>query len=87
MLALCDEGLLGKRYSDGKAVLDLKKYRDFYDGEKVDEGSAKLKSMILEAGSINAVGKDAIHLLQEFGYDVSMARIIQKVPHLHVYKI
>jgi len=87
ILALCDEGLLGKKYSEGKMVLDLIRYRAFYEGEKLDESSEELKRMISEAGSINAVGKNSIHVLQEFGYDVSAAKSMQNMPHLHVYKI
>jgi hypothetical protein len=87
VLALCDEGLLGKKYSEGKVVLDLIKYRNFYEGEKLDQNSEELKKMISEAGSINAVGKNSVRLLQEFGYDVSAAKSVQNTPHLHVYKV
>jgi hypothetical protein len=87
ILALCDDGLLGKKYSEGKMVLDLIRYRSFYEGEKLDESGEELKKMISEAGSINAVGEKSIRVLQEFGYDVSAAKSVQKVPHLHVYKI
>ena len=87
VLAMCDEELLGKKFSEGKAVLDLIKYREFYEGERLDESSEELKKMISEAGSINAVGKKSIRMLQEFGYDISAVKSVQKVPHLHVYKI
>ncbi|VVB73245.1 Uncharacterised protein [uncultured archaeon] len=87
VLAMCDEGVLGKKYSEGKIVLDLIKHRGFYEGEALDESSEELKRMISEADSINAVGKRSVRLLQEFGYDVSAAKSVQKVPHLHVYKI
>jgi hypothetical protein len=87
VLAMCDEKLLGKRYSEGKLVLDLIKYRAFYEGEKLDRSSDELKKMISEAGSINAVGENSIRVLQEFGYDVSVAKSVQNIPNLHVYKI
>jgi len=87
VLAMCDEGLLGKKYSEGKAVLDLIKHREFYEGKELDESDKELKKMVSEAGSINAVGKKSIRVLQEFGYDVSATRSVQKIPHLHVYKV
>ena len=87
VLAICDENLLGKKYSEGKVVLDLIRYRAFYEGEKLGEGSEELKRMVSEASSINAVGKDSVRVLQEFGHDVSAAKSVQNIPHLHVYKL
>jgi len=87
VLALCDEGILGKRYTEGKSVLDLKKHKGFYEGEGFDAGNPKLKEMVSEADSMNAVGKESVRFLEGFGYDVSAAKTIEGIPHLHVYRI
>lgn len=87
VLAICDAELLGNVYKEGKAVLDLKKYRSFFEGETIEDNKEKLNEMISEADSINAVGEESIRILAERGFDTSSVRQVQKIPHLQVYKI
>lgn len=87
VLALCDEELIGKKYKEGKTVLDLDKYRVFYEGEKIDEDREKISALVRDADSINAVGSRSIALLEELGLNISNARTVKGVLHLHVYKI
>lgn len=87
VLAICDESLLGNTYKEGKVVLDLKKYRNFFEGETIDEKSEELREMISEANSINIVGEDSISILAKLGYDTSAVRKVSGIPHLQIYKI
>ncbi|MFA6035940.1 MAG: DUF424 family protein [Candidatus Micrarchaeia archaeon] len=85
IVALCDAELLGKTLREGAVVLDLKKYGDFYKGEKADE---KIASKAVEGGtSINAVGKRSVSVVRKaLKCDEASVRMIQKVPHLQVYR-
>lgn len=60
MVAMCDEELIGKVFTEGAKEINLKDYADFYKGELVDE--EKALSMIDERSlySANVVGKRAV---------------------------
>lgn len=89
--AMCDAELIGKRFVSGKKVLDLDKYRSFYDGESFDdqkkEDKEKVSKLACSATSINAVGKKSVALLKEIGYSVDNAAKIADVPHIQLYRI
>jgi hypothetical protein len=86
IVALCDAELLGKTLREGAVVLDLKKYGEFYKGEKTDE--KKAGKAVAEGTSINAVGQKSVSVVKKaLKCDESSVRIIQKVPHLQVYKV
>jgi hypothetical protein len=78
ILAICDKGLLGKKFTDGNKQLDLRS--DFYKGEYMDKD--ELKEMTRKAYIINAVGKKSVSFLEKEGL-VSRDKIIKidKVPH------
>lgn len=85
MVALCDEELIGKVLLGKKARLDLVAYSSFYVGKKVDEKEA-VKALV-DAQSINIVGKKSLAAAKKAGLPVSSAKNIGGVPHLQAYKI
>jgi len=102
IVALCDAELIGKVLKGGEAVLDLKKYGDFYKGEKVKVGGAgkagkkgeagaderKVAKALGEATSINAVGKKAVGLVsRELEVEPESVKSVGGVPHVQVYKV
>lgn len=90
IVSVCDTELLGQVYRRGKCVLDLKRYHSFYNGETIDESSARTKEMrtkLTKAHSINAVGKRSIAFLKELGFNTKNAKTIGNVPHLQIYRL
>ncbi len=84
IVAACDAELLGKVFREGEMVLDLKKYRSFYDGEKVTEG--ELAVLLKDAENINLVGKKTIAAAgKRINVDSAGVRKIKGIPHLQIY--
>jgi len=84
VLAVCDEELLGNVYEEGKRVLDLKSYSNFYKGKITEE--PEVKREMKNAKSLNLVGKNTISCAKEMnlvGGDDSI--IIGGVPHVQIY--
>lgn len=63
ILSLCDDDLIGKKYSEGGLVLDLSS--DFYRGDIIDDRRAAEECK--RAYIVNAVGERAVSLLKELG--------------------
>lgn len=87
IIAACDAGLLGKVYPGREGVaLDLKKFRHFYEGEKVTaEGLGKL---LEGAANVNLVGKNSIDAASKvLPLSIRNARTIGGVPHLQFYRL
>ncbi|VVB66378.1 Uncharacterised protein [Candidatus Gugararchaeum adminiculabundum] len=88
ILAACDEGLLGKKLSEGKIVMDLKKHRGFYEGEKTD--GAGLVEEIKKRGidSYNFVGKESVAAgVKAKVMEEGCEQMVAGVPHVQVYRI
>ncbi|MFH1443752.1 MAG: DUF424 family protein [Candidatus Micrarchaeota archaeon] len=86
VVAICDKELLGKVFEEGELVLDLQKYRSFYEGESVTV--AEVGKMVEGAGNINLVGKKAIAAASKnIEIDKRMVRKIGGVPHLQIYRM
>lgn len=64
IVALCDKKLLGKKFSEGDAIIDLS--ADFYKGEEVSEETA-LK-ICKKAYLVNAAGEKSVRLLLSNGF-------------------
>lgn len=64
IVALCDDKILGKKFFEGDAVLDLSS--DFYKGEKVSRERAA--EICKRAYIINAVGEESVSLLVSQGF-------------------
>ncbi|HIG97663.1 MAG TPA: DUF424 family protein [Candidatus Aenigmarchaeota archaeon] len=60
LLAICDENILGKTFSDGELEIFIS---DFYKGKSC--GAADAIKLAKKATIINAVGKDIINILIE----------------------
>ena len=58
VVALCDSELLGKIYTQGERVLDLKNYRGFYEGAAVTEIEAI--ELLRMADNANIVGEKSV---------------------------
>jgi len=67
VVAVCDAKLLGKKFLEGKRMLDLT--GQFFDGEKfsVEEALEKIKFYIREDATFNIVGEDSVALCLKFG--------------------
>ena len=86
IVAVCDEDLLGKTFEEGKAFLDLKTYRNFYDGGKADE--AKVKDALKSFSSANLVGKKSIGVARALGLiEDEDIKYIRGVPYSQIYNI
>lgn len=82
VIAVCDSGLLGKKFEEGDLVLDVNE--DFYEGKKVSEDELKeiIKEMIEEDATFNIVGENSIKIAIECGLiDEDCILRIQNIPH------
>lgn len=87
IIAACDAGLIGKvHFGSNGTQLDLKKYRSFYEGEKVTD--AQLQLLLEGAQNVNLVGKNAITAASKaLPLSMKNSRIIGGVPHLQFYRL
>ncbi len=86
IVALCDTELLGKTFSQGEVVLDLKAYRSFYEGSAISEIEAI--ELLRNAENVNIVGEKAIAAAQKaFGAKKVSVKKIKGVPHLQFYRV
>lgn len=67
VVAVCDQELLGKRFTEGQKLLDVKE--SFYSGEIMDKDKALItvKSEAADDATFNFVGKEAIELALSAG--------------------
>ena len=81
ILAICDDGILDKKISDGVVSLDF--CSGFFHGKYVEK--EELVKLVREAYIINAGGEQTISFLKELGVissdDVSL---VKKTPHCQV---
>lgn len=86
IVAVCDSEVIGKRLQEGKVVLDLGRYRQFYEG-RISPPSSVRKEM-KSATSMNIVGERSVGIAIQLGMvrkeDVGY---ICKVPHVQVYRV
>ena len=86
IIALCDSELLGKKFETASLVLDLEKYRRFYDGDECGEDTviAALDGCV----NVNAVGERSVSIAcKALKVEKSAAKKIGGVPHLQIYRI
>ncbi len=87
IIAMCDESLIGKVLEDGKAVMDLKTYSDFYNGSLIVPSQFP-DVPATEIVSANVVGEESVdvaikHRIIEKGH----IKTIKGVPYAHAYKV
>lgn len=86
IVAACDRELLGSVLDDGKATLDLKKHKDFYEGSLADE--VQLKAELKMFSSANLVGKKAVNAALELELvDENAIIYINRIPHIQLYRL
>jgi hypothetical protein len=86
IVAACDKELLGTVLDDGKTTLDLKTYKEFYEGNPADV--AGLKNELQRFSSVNLVGKKAVSVALELELvDENTVIYINRIPHIQLYKI
>ena len=86
IVAVCDDGLLGKIFQEGKAVLDLKTYINFYNGEKGKNST--IKKALQSFSSANLVGRESTAMAINLGLiSKEDVRYIQGIPYVQIYRI
>jgi hypothetical protein len=86
VVAACDEDLVGKILEDGRAYMDLDRYRAFYVGKIV--GMKEVKEALHGFVSANLVGKDAVESAIEAGVaSKDDILYIKKTPYIQIYNI
>lgn len=86
IVAACDRELLGTVLDDGRAYLDLKSYRGFYEGELA--GEEALGQALSTCKSANLVGKRAVGVALRLKLTSKQSIIyINKTPHIQLYSI
>ncbi len=82
VVAMCDDDLVGKRFEEGKRVLDVSER--FYKGEELD--MEEVKRILREGSNLNLVGKEIINVaLKEKVINEEDVVYIEGVPHAQVY--
>ena len=84
VVAICDENLIGKNFSENNLKLDLGER--FYKGELMDE--EKIVKILRNAKNINIVGKDAVKLaIKNRIIEEENLIKIKNIPHAIVFGI
>ncbi len=84
ILAVCDSDIHGKRFDDGKAVLDLAS--KYFSGEKKDADA--VEKLMLRAYAIHAVGKKSVAVAVKIGLaGKGGAKSVSGVPHVQVLMV
>ena len=84
LIGACDEKLIGKKFSEGKFQIEVRK--EFYDGERINK--EKLKRYLENATIANLVGEEAVRCAIEIGLvDPSCVIKIKGVPHAQMVKM
>mgnify|MGYP006311337783 CR=1 FL=1 len=84
VIAVCDADLLGRVLREGGVVVDLDKYRSFFEGEPVE--AEQLKELLDEESNLNVVGEKAVAALGGI-VDSSCVKRVQGVPMVQVYRV
>ncbi len=88
ILALCDEELLGKVFSEGNRELDLNLYSDFYKGDIKEEKEAESEIFEMDISSANVVGDRSVSIFinNRIAKNEEVMRI-GDIPFIQIYKI
>jgi hypothetical protein len=86
IVAVCDENLIGRVFDDGKACLDLDRYRGFYVGEKA--GGKEVREALGKFSSANIVGKESVAVAVSMGLAAEDdVMYIKRTPYIQIYRI
>lgn len=86
VVAVCDEGLLGKVLEGEGALLDLEKYRGFYGDKKA--GAEEVSEALARFDSANIVGKEAVSVALRMGLaGKDDVMYIKRTPYIQIYRL
>ncbi len=86
VVAVCDEDLLGKVLTEGKARMDLEAYREFYAGDKA--GESDVKEALRAFSSANIVGKESVGVAVSMGLaGKDEVMYIKRTPYIQIYRL
>lgn len=86
VVAACDEELIGRVLEDGKARLDLERYRSFYAGAKA--GADELRNALGAFSSANLVGKGPVDVAVAMGLAGEKdVMYINRIPYIQIYRL
>ncbi|MCL4389249.1 DUF424 family protein [Candidatus Marsarchaeota archaeon] len=86
IIAMCDQALIDKVLEEGKIMLDIKRYAEFYkgtliNGEEFQKGSRKVISA-------NIVGREAIDAaIENMLIDEGHVKTVAGIPYAHAYRV
>jgi len=84
VLAVCDEELIGKKFSEGDITLDISER--FYKGEKKSEKD--LERLLKNSENINLVGKKTIKFAKKLGIlNKDSIITIKGIPHAQIIRL
>lgn len=81
IVAICDEELLGKKFEEGKKILEISE--NFFGGEKIGEEKLiqMMKKLIEEDATFNIVGKRSVEIALKAGIiDKDGIKEVQGIP-------
>jgi len=86
VVAVCDENLIGRILDDGKAFMDLDRYRGFYTGEKADANA--VRQALRDFSSANIVGQESVGVALSAGIVARKdVMYINKTPYIQIYNV
>jgi hypothetical protein len=86
IVAVCDKELIGNVIEEGKKVLDLQKYKNFYVGRIATE--KEIAAALKNCHSASLVGKKAVSVAVKMGMiKEDDIMYIKGFPYIQIYKI
>lgn len=86
VVAVCDEGLLGRVLEEGGRCIDLARHRAFYEGKKADV--KEVEEALESFDSANLVGKSAVNVALHMKLiKKSYVMYINTIPYIQLYSI
>jgi hypothetical protein len=86
IVAVCDEGLIGRVLESGDVCMDLERYKGFYVGEKA--GKEAVAKALSEFSSANIVGKESVAVALRMGLaGKADVMYIKKTPYIQIYRL
>ena len=85
---MCDESLIDKVLEEGKLVIDIKSYSDFYKGKLIspdEPNGIPARSKIFSA---NIMGRESVKVAMDWGViEKGHIKTVSGVPYAHAYKV
>jgi hypothetical protein len=86
IVAVCDEGLVGKVLEEKGVFMDLERHSSFYVGRKA--GAEEVKAALADFTSANAVGEESVAVVLSMGLaGKADVMYIKKTPYIQIYRL